>query len=85
MKPLQQLFGLALENIWEYKNKPCAIKAYRKDLIKLEKEYPDLETLMKKKEKYCASKVKSLLFDHILNKIYNDKHNIQQITAFFKK
>jgi len=53
-------------------------------MIQLEKEYPDLEILMKKKEKYCASKVKSILFDNILNKIYNDKHNIQQITTFYK-
>jgi DNA polymerase elongation subunit (family B) len=84
MKPLQQLFGLALEHIWKYQNKTSAIKSYHKDMIKLEREYPDLEIFMKKKEKYCSAKVKTLLFDHVLNKIYNEKHNIQQITSFFK-
>jgi len=84
MKPLQQLFGLAVELIWESQGKTSAIKTYRKDIIKMEKEYTDLEVFMKKKEKYCSAKVKTLLFDNALNKIYNQKNNIQQITTFFK-
>ena len=32
MKPLQQLFGLALEQIWEYQKKPGAIKTYKKEM-----------------------------------------------------
>jgi hypothetical protein len=52
----------------------------------LEKEYGgDLETYMKKREKICSSKVKVLLFDKILNKIYNNRNHIQSITSFFKK
>jgi DNA polymerase elongation subunit (family B) len=85
MKPLQQLFGLAIEDIWKNQNKKSAIKTYHKDMIKMEKEFTDLEIFMKKKEKYCASKVKLLLFDSILNQIYNEKNNIQQITTFFKR
>ena len=85
MKPLQQLFGLALEQIWTFQNKRSAINTYRKEMEKLEKEYPDTEIFMKKKEKYCAAKVKVLLFDKTLNKIYNEKHRIQPITTFFKK
>jgi len=85
MKPLQQLFGLALEQIWEMQNKKSAIKTYHKEMEKLEKEYPDIETFMKKKEKYCATKIKALLFDKTLSKIYNEKHNIQTITSFFVK
>jgi DNA polymerase elongation subunit (family B) len=42
MKPLQQLFGLALEQIWELKNKITAISAYKKDVIKIQKDYPDM-------------------------------------------
>ena len=42
-----------------------------------------LEWHMKKKEKICSSRVKVLLFDKVLSKIYNDKHNIQPITAFY--
>ena len=84
MKPLQQLFGLALEQIWELQGKTSAIKTYRKEIIKLETEFPDTETFMKKKEKYCSAKIKILLFDTVLNKIYNQKHNIQTITGFFQ-
>ena len=85
MKPLQQLFGLALEQIWELQNKRSAIKTYRADMKQLEIDsgLGDLETFMKNKEKYCAVKVKTLLFDKILDKIHNDKHKIQPITSFF--
>jgi DNA polymerase elongation subunit (family B) len=85
MKPLQQLFGLALEKIWEMQNKKAAIKNYYKEMEKLESEYPDIESFMKKKEKYCATKIKTLLFDKTLMQIYNEKHNIQTITSFFVK
>jgi hypothetical protein len=83
MKPLQQLFGLALVQIWELQGKRSAIKTYHKEIEKLEKEFPDTETFMKKKEKYCSAKIKTLLFDNVLNKIYNQKHNIRTITSFF--
>jgi DNA polymerase elongation subunit (family B) len=85
MKPLQQLFGLALVEIWSLNNKSSAIRNYHTEINALQKEYPDMEEFMKKKEKYCSSKVKTMLFDSVLNKIYNDKHNIQTITKFFVK
>lgn len=85
MKPLQQLFGLSLEHIWSMQNKKAAIKTYHKELVKMEQEYPDLETYMKRREKYCSAKVKTLLFDKVLNKIYNEKNNIQMITSFFQR
>lgn len=84
MKPLQQLFGLAVEQIWEYQRKPSAIKTYKKDLEIMEREFgSDYELFMKKKEKYCSAKVKALLFDKVLNKITNDKNKLQMITSFF--
>jgi DNA polymerase elongation subunit (family B) len=83
MKPLLQLFGLEVEKIWRAQGKMSAIKEYQKEIRKLEDDYPDLEIFMKKKEKFCAVKVKSLLFDKVLDKIYNEKNNIQQITSFF--
>ena len=85
MKPLQQLFGLALTEIWTLKGKPQLIRGYQKDLTELQKDYPDMEEYMKKKEKYCSAKVKVLLFDTVLNQIYNEKHNIQTITSFFSR
>jgi len=83
MKPLQQLFGLALEPIWEHQNKTSAIKTYRREMAAMESQNPDQETFMKKKEKYCSSKVKKLLFDKFLTKIENKRTGMQSITAFF--
>jgi DNA polymerase elongation subunit (family B) len=85
MKPLLQLFGLEVEKIWKVMGKHSAIKEYKKQIEKLEVDFPELEIFMKKKEKFCAAKVKALLFDKVLEKIYNEKNNIQQITSFFSK
>ena len=85
MKPLQQLFGLAVELIWEHQRKPSAIKTYKKDIEIMEKECcGDWELYMKKKEKYCSAKVKTLLFDKVLNQISNEKNKMQPITNFFR-
>ena len=83
MKPLQQLFGLALEPIWEHQKKTAAIKMYKRDVLKLEGENPDIETLMKKKEKYCSMKIKTLLFDKFLTKIEHKRTGMQTISGFF--
>jgi len=85
MKPLQQLFGLAVTKIWEKQNKSIAIKNYKKEVEKLEKECNgDFELFMKKKEKISSLKVKILLFDDILRKINNEKANIKSISSYFK-
>jgi len=83
MKPLQQLFGLALEHIWEYQNKTGAIKTYRREMIKLENEHSDMEVFMKRKEKYCSTKIKTLLFDKFLTTIAHKQNGMQTITKFF--
>jgi len=84
MKPLQQLFGLAVEKIWEFQKKQGAIKTYKKDMEKMEKDFGEnYETFMKRKEKYCSIKIKALLFDKVLNKIANKRNNIQMITNFY--
>ena len=84
MKPLQQLFGLALVQIWESRRKTGAIKEYKKEINKIEKDcLDDYENFMKKKEKYCSTQVKKLLFDKILTKISNEKNKLQLITTYF--
>jgi DNA polymerase elongation subunit (family B) len=83
MKPIQQLFGLALEQIWESQRKLSAIKKYKQDIDRLRQEYTDYEIFMKKKEKYCSDKIKVLLFDKILQKISNEKNRLAMITNFF--
>jgi DNA polymerase elongation subunit (family B) len=84
MKPLQQLFGLALVQIWECQSKPkSVVKGYLKDMEKMSSENPDLEEFMKLKEKYCSKKIKALLFDKILTRITNEKNGMQPINKFF--
>jgi DNA polymerase elongation subunit (family B) len=85
MKPLLQLFGLEVEKIWAAKGDQKRRIEYKKAIKKMEEEFPDLEIFMKKKEKYCAAKVKELLFDKVLEKIHNDKNGIRQITNWFGK
>ena len=86
MKPLQQLFGLALEQIWILNNKRSALRMFENDVAKLKKECQgDLEVFMKKREKICSAKIKTLLFDEVLTNIYNDKNRIQSIKTFFGK
>jgi DNA polymerase elongation subunit (family B) len=86
MKPLQQLFGLAVEQIWTNMNKPLAIRDFRKELAVAEKDFSgNFELFMKKKEKLCAQKVKTLLFDKFLTQIQNERNRLQPITSFFGK
>ena len=85
MKPLQQLFGLALTQIWESQQKHQLIRAYKKDIQNLENENLDLESFMKKKEKYCSKKIKELLFDKFLQKIYNSNNKIRTLDELFAK
>ncbi len=78
MKPLQQLFSLAVEDIWKIQKKPQAIKKYQREIQSLYDKYEDdLELIMKDREKIASAKVKTLLFDKFLKII--DK---QQTKAF---
>ena len=87
MNPLQQLLSLAIEKIYEYKNKrPTDYQQYRKTISGLRESCEDdLELFMKKREKYCSSQVKQLLFDPFLTDLYNKKHGIQTLMQFYKK
>jgi DNA polymerase elongation subunit (family B) len=86
MKPLQQLFGLAIEQIWEMQNKKSAIKTFKNDMEKLQKETDgDIETFMKKREKYTSAKIKALLFDKFLEKIFNKENRLRTMNDFLVK
>ena len=86
MKPLQQLFGLALEQIWELQNKRRACREFKKKMETLEKECGgDLEMYMKKREKHSSAEIKTLLFDKFLTKIYQSQNGIRTLTEFWAK
>jgi DNA polymerase elongation subunit (family B) len=84
MKPIQQLLGLALEQIWEYQNKHSTIRKYKQELAEINRGSDDLEMFMKRKEKYCSDKIKTLLFEKYLIQISNKQNNMSQISSFFK-
>lgn len=85
MKPLQQLYGLGLEQIWEKQKKPLAIRNHKKEVADLRKKYPDQETFAKKHDDFCSKKVQPLLFDKWLAQIQNRRNHAQDISAFFVK
>jgi DNA polymerase elongation subunit (family B) len=97
MKPLQQLFGLAVEQLWEQQGKRSKLLSFRRDMDELQtmcrKEQNTtggggldiawMETYMKKKEKICSAIIKQMIFDPYLVQINNRRNNAQMITAFF--
>jgi DNA polymerase elongation subunit (family B) len=84
MKPLQQLFGLALEEIYKIQGKEKQIAKIRQDIASIEKEHPDMELFMKKREKYSSLEIKHILFDTYLIQIANAKNGAQEISSFFR-
>jgi hypothetical protein len=85
LKPLQQLFGLALEQILLLKRKHANIIQYHKDMKQLTIECNgDLELFMKKKEIYCSQQIKALLFDDALIQIHNEKNNVKRLDFYFQ-
>jgi DNA polymerase elongation subunit (family B) len=85
MKPLCQFLGLALEEMWKSQEKITAIRKHHSELAALQKEFPDFETFIKKKEKLCSDKAKALFFDKYLVQIRNDQNGLRPITGFFQK
>jgi hypothetical protein len=86
MKPLQQLFGLALEKIYSHFGKTRDRQIYFQEIERLDAQYGnDVEMYMKQREKYCSDKVKGLLFQPFLTKISNTRQGIQTIDSMFAR
>ena len=84
MNPLQQLFGLAVEKILTIQGKPRMISEYNRYCEQLYSEVSgDLELFMKRREKYTSSRIKEIMFDPFLTKIYNKQNGIQTISSMF--
>jgi len=85
MKPLQQLFGLALEQIYDvnYPKKRAIITEYQKEIKRLQSTTPDLEEYMKCREKICSARVKQELFDPFLIKIHESQNGIRRLSNWF--
>jgi DNA polymerase elongation subunit (family B) len=83
MKPLLQLFGLVLNDIWTMQNKSAKISKFKKEMdavrhtIEDNKKYEDKISKMKDKE------VKALIFDKYLRVTNNAKEGNQSVMNFF--
>jgi DNA polymerase elongation subunit (family B) len=83
MKPLLQLFGLVLNDIWTMQNKSTKISKFKKEIeavrhtIEDNKKYEDKISKMKDKE------VKALIFDKYLRVTNNAKEGNQSVMNFF--
>jgi DNA polymerase elongation subunit (family B) len=84
MKPLQQLFALVLEKIWELQNKKSKISKFKKEIETLRKTV-EPEKFEDKLEQTKNKEVKALLFDEYLRVTNNEKEGNQSLTKFFGK
>jgi DNA polymerase elongation subunit (family B) len=84
MKPVQQVFALVLEKIWEMQKKAAKIKKFQKDVESLKNSTPS-DKFEDKLEQMRNKEVKAMLFDDYLRITQNEKQNNQALTGFFKK
>jgi len=84
MKPVQQVFALVLEKIWEMQKKAGKIKKFQKDVESLKTSTPS-DKFEDKLEQIRNKEVKAMLFDDYLRVTQNEKQNNQALTSFFKK
>lgn len=89
MKPVQQLFALVLEKIWETQGKKLTkLSKYKKEVETLKKKYSnpeDYEKLQEKIDDLRNKEVKALLFDSYLRETNNEKQCNKNIRSFFTK
>ena len=84
MKPVQQLFALVLEKIWEMQNKKSKILKFKRDVETL-RETSEPEKFEENLEKMRNKEVKILLFDEFIRETNNQKESNQPLTKFFGK
>lgn len=87
MKPVQQVFALVLEKIWELQGKKLTtLQKYKREVETLKKKHGnDTEKLREKVDDLRNKEVKTLLFDKYLRETNNEKQGVKSITSFFMK
>ena len=88
MKPLLQLFGLVLEDIWMSQKPPRRAKVtnFRKEIEILKRDFAtDSKKCEDKIAKLKDKEVKALIFDKYLRVTNNAKEGNQSVTNFFQK
>ena len=84
MKPLLQLFGLVLEEMWEQKKMKGKIARYKKEVLQL-RETVEEDKFEDKLNKIKDKEVKALLFDDYLRETTNARNGNKALTTFFKR
>ena len=83
MKPVQQVFALVLEKIWESKKNTPQLMKFKRNVENLRKEYGnDSEKYHEKVEDLRCKEIKAILFDEYLRETNNQKNGNQSITKF---
>ena len=86
MKPVQQVFALVLEQMKDFrKKKGHTLRAWKKTLDDLQREYPDPEKYKDKLDTLRNKEVKALLFAPYLRHTNNIRNGDSDITGFFEK
>jgi DNA polymerase elongation subunit (family B) len=85
MKPVQQVFALVLEKIWELQKKTnTKFKKYKIEKESIVKKYSDDPVKCQDKIDDLRNKeIKTLLFDKYLRETNNEKQGVKSITSFF--
>jgi len=84
MKPVQQVFALVLEKIWEMQNKKSKIAKFKKD-VEMLRNTSETDKFEDKLETLKNKEVKILLFDEYLRETNNEKEGLQNLNRFFSK
>ena len=87
MKPLLQLFGLVLEDIWLSQKPPRRAKVsnFKKDIENIKASEEDEKKCERKINKIKDKEVQALIFDKYLRDTNNTKEGNQNLTKFFTK
>jgi DNA polymerase elongation subunit (family B) len=86
MKPVQQLFALVLEKIWDMQSKRGALLKYKKEVQNIKDKYLEDENKFEEKlEDLRCKEIKVLLFDEYLRETNNEKEGNQSLTKFFTR
>jgi DNA polymerase elongation subunit (family B) len=86
MKPVQQVFALVLEKIWEMNKKIPKIKQFKQETEILRREHSgNPDKFEEKLETLRCKEIKKILFDEYLRETNNEKEGVQSVTKFFGK
>ena len=85
MKPVQQVFALVLEKMWDLQGKSLTKGKKFKKEVELLRNSTQEDKFEDKLEQLKNKEVKALLFDDYLRVTNNEKNGVQSLTKFFIK